>query len=851
MTLRSRPALGFLALFLFPVSALASAVAVVEPEGAGFMTRLAAREVRRYVYLRTGELPTLVSRVPEDQPAILVATKVDSLLQSLLPAEMQARVAGTGPEEYLVETVQGPKQRVVCIIGGDEAGVLYGAYRFCELLGVRFYLHGDVIPDNHRASELPQFSESGKPLFNIRGIQPFHDFPEGPDWWNRDDYLAYISQLAKLRMNFIGLHCYPEDGPHAEPSVWIGQASDLDENGSPRFSYPSMWANTERADQWGYLPMKTTDFAAGASLLFPEVVYGPEVMAGLMPQPSDSAACNQLFDRTGMLFRDAFRFAHDLGVKTCLGTETPLTIPRLLREHLEKQGKDPKDPQVIRELYQGIFKRISLIHPLDYYWFWTPEGWTWEGNKPEQFEATVRDIRAALEALDSLGNPFTLATSGWVLGPAHDRTALDKVLPKSIPMSCINREVGHDVVEPGFAGLEGRPKWAIPWMENDPNLVSPQPWVGRMRYDAADARRLGCTGLLGIHWRTKILAGNIAALASAAWDQSYAPTNWQLTFPPRKEPNEKPGPIERRRSMPVDDFYIDFARVNFGESGAEAIGRLFARIDGLDLPQASTWREGPGGIIAAKVEPSDYRFVAELESLRGKVRGAGNLERFDYWLNTYRYMRALSQVGSLRARLDEMVASLQQEKDAKRQKQKAKDAVALRVRLARAWEAMLSYLVAATDTPGELGTIANLEQHNRAHLKFLESHDEKLVQVTGQSLPREAAPGREYHGPARLTVPTVRSEVKAGETLSIRVLALDRKPIKELALYWRPMGQGTYAAVPATHLGRAVYQVPLPPVSADIEYYLQARTASGRKLVWPATAPDSCQTVIVLPEGDR
>ena len=44
------------------------------------------------------------------------------------------------------------------------------------------------------------------PLFALRGIQPFHDFPEGPDWWNRDQYLAMIGQLPKLRMNFFGLH---------------------------------------------------------------------------------------------------------------------------------------------------------------------------------------------------------------------------------------------------------------------------------------------------------------------------------------------------------------------------------------------------------------------------------------------------------------------------------------------------------------------------------------------------------------------------------------------------------------------------------------------------------------------
>ena len=110
-----------------------------------------------------------------------------------------------------------------------------------------------------------------------------------------------------------------------------------------------------------------------------------------------------------------------------------------------------------------------------------------------------------------------MATCGWVLGPQQDRTALDKILPKNCPISCINREVGRDTVEPGFAKFHNRPKWEIPWLENDPELTQPQPWVGRMLYDAADARRFGCTGLIGIHWRTKILAENISALAQAGW----------------------------------------------------------------------------------------------------------------------------------------------------------------------------------------------------------------------------------------------------------------------------------------------------------------------------------------------
>ncbi|MCA5962550.1 hypothetical protein LC724_22195 [Blautia sp. RD014234] len=52
-------------------------------------------------------------------------------------------------------------------------------------------------------------------------------------------------------------------------------------------------------------------------------------------------------------------------------------------------------------------------------------------------------------------------------------------------------------------------------------MISPQLWVGRMRRDAFDAKRYGCDGLLGIHWRTSSIAPNIKALMEAAWEQPW------------------------------------------------------------------------------------------------------------------------------------------------------------------------------------------------------------------------------------------------------------------------------------------------------------------------------------------
>lgn len=159
-------------------------------------------------------------------------------------------------------------------------------------------------------------------------------------------------------------------------------------------------------------------------------------------------------------------------------------------------------------------------HSLDYYWFWTPENWTWENVSPEVVERTMSGFRIAYDAAKRLNMPFQWATCGWVAGPQYDRALLGKELPQDMTVSCISRAVEHDPVEPGFAAVQGRGKWAIPWLEDDPAMTSAQLWVGRMRRDARDALNYGCNGLMGIHWRTRILGPNVAALAQAAWDQS-------------------------------------------------------------------------------------------------------------------------------------------------------------------------------------------------------------------------------------------------------------------------------------------------------------------------------------------
>jgi len=157
-------------------------------------------------------------------------------------------------------------------------------------------------------------------------------------------------------------------------------------------------------------------------------------------------------------------------------------------------GLDPETDESKVLLYQGIFKRIGQRHHLDYYWLWTPENWTWAGEESiQELPKAEKDILSALKALENKGSPFSLATCGWVLGPASDRAYFDKILPKDIPFSCINRNVGFAPVEKGFQKVSGRDKWQISWIEDDPALISPQLWAGRVGKVQGDPRIMGGT----------------------------------------------------------------------------------------------------------------------------------------------------------------------------------------------------------------------------------------------------------------------------------------------------------------------------------------------------------------------
>lgn len=807
-------------------------VVVIRPQ-APELEWLAANEVRRYVYLRTGKLMQ-VQRGASGADRIVV-TSQDRSLSGGIGQDL-------GPQQFTLNTTSASGARVWWIVGGDPAGTLYGAYRFAEKLGVRFGLDEDVLPDEPWPGELPTLNETGKPRFALRGLQPFHDFSVGPDWWNLHDYRSVLSQMAKLRMNFIGFHTYPCWNPSAGPeaNVWSGLPEDVDQRGDVRFGYEAGVVTTRRG--WEVKPFPTSRYASGAGLLFEDDDYGPDFMLDCLDWPKTEETCTAMFNRYGDFQQRVFGQARRLGVKTCTGTELPLGIPKTLAARLEARGMQVEDPAVIRLLYEGTFLRLARKTPPDYYWFWAPEIWLgaepgcagWEITTRGNVERDLGVIEAAARAAKA---PFAFATSGWRLGTRDNPFWLTQRTPQGWAASSINTSGGMDPVEKHYGDLPGRPKWVIGWAEDDSTAGAHcctcwdlQLWVARMFANSQEASRYGCEGMMAIHWRTAAISPNITALARAGWELAGAGEAATRTDPAA---SQRPG---------LDAYWAEWARGLFGgEAGAEA-GRILQKFDGTH-PAINALVAGGAQTTEAKIADF-FAPLRELEALRPRIQGAGNRERFDYWLNligaTHLRVRTWVLADRLAARMKEAGSSPEA---GPRRSLAQNNLLPLRLDLARHYEKLIAALVQCAKSAGEVGTISSIESGTRE--RVVSAQDAALAQMLGGPLPPEAAVSSAYRSEPRIFVSAKCTQMNAGQPSEIRAFVLSGRKCTGLNLHWRPLGDGAFQKTPATHKARQAYRVSLPAQpTTTLEYYLEAELDNGQQIRWPVTAPAINQTVI-------
>lgn len=860
--------------FLFP-GKQSNGQSVVYPESGTDQELLAAKEVRRYIYLRTGNLLNFqaVNSIPASGDLILIGEHTDPLIKKV--TRLKAPAGG-----FIIKS-ENNSGRTILVISGDNANsTLYGAYRFAEKLGCRFYFHGDVIPDKQIKLDIDGFDEQGQPLTNkgnqlaTRGVQPFQNFPPGAVMWTTEDWEMYITQLPKMGMNFIGLHTYmadPEDdhvgdyGPLL--NIWLGHEGDLNPDGTVDFAYDATFFHTHQ-DIIGWGEVDAKEIPGGAGQLFPTDGYPPQIIGETYHHTQ--AGYTESFNKTADLFSEVFSLANDLGIKTATGIEVPTGmdketgekpfvngIPEVLQNRLKnKYNLNPISRKATAEIYKGMYQWLRYNDiPVDYFWIWTKEIWMpWgEASKDSARVKTVREnIRTAINVYEQMNNkPFNqFALGGWIFGAQGDPDVFEDILP--------DLNFAYSFMNPAY-NLEGeymetgewidqipeeRVHWPFTWFEYDYALEQPIFFMDRIFSDARRAYQQKADGFIAEFWRTKMLTPMFALYKDLTWD--YAATGETIK-------NDLPSTKAEKKAI-IDSIYLDWAIHEFGNGPAatQIAEDLSAFEKNRKFPDVVNFsEEGPNGFWTQgyitggdwfddhdwgpwSEEKEFFTWFNKWDELRSQIQGAGNRARFDYWYNVY---KGYKQMCRFACELNQYEAHIEN-KD-------LDQAARHRSKMARLWEQIMSTHVQRVYDEIDLGVILNLE--GRTWKDLIEgTYDTKFIRAGG-SLPEDKDPIKQYTGDKFITCIPVLTQVKPEQALDIKALIMG--DAQEPTLYYRTLGNKSFKSIPIFHDSGGVYRVTIPGQSKDFEWYITASTSLG-DVVFPVSAGKNVdkriyQTVVV------
>jgi hypothetical protein len=370
---------------------------------------------------------------------------------------------------------------------------------------------------------------------------------------------------------------------------------------------------------------------------------------------------------------------------------------------------------------------------------------------------------------------------------------------------------------------------------------------------------------------------NVSALAKSAWEQETRSPVSILQSPVAGKLDQYLDSIEGKdrkiRDLQCRDFYAGWCKIQFGESPSlDSLTTIFTNLDGVRekttslkaektrLPRPSDWMNGPGNVLVNR-HPWDsvkvqYGFIDKMEKLRPSISGRGNLERFDYWLNQFKYMKAMDKLACSMGEYKTVETRyIESNADPKEKSSFAKEKLLPLVkREAKELEEVHYYLISTLSNWGEIGNVTNWQQHIIPYQ--FQSQIKEVVKLTGDSawvpdlLPKDLSSNQHISTSAhqhitKMIVPSPQTIIRKGQDYQVKVITFNLKPSK-IKMYWRLLGQKTFNESDLTQTSKNYWLATIPSsgISDDFEYYI---TADNKKeYIFPASAPAVSFTVTRL-----
>lgn len=780
-----------------------------------FKQRLACRELQRgfqqLAYrgrLVIGELPGPEARA-EELRIVLMAT-------------------GASGEAYSIESDAAPPQLV--FRGASDQALLYAVFDFLERQGACFGIDGDSYPiELPVALTLPEPGQvwQGQARFAVRGLLPWPDFLNCVSVYNREDWRAYLEAMVRMRFNTLGIHVYGQEDQWAESFLsfeygGVGHLAHLD---------------TTVSDRWGYLPQRTSRYGMSAAQYFDDEIFGADSTRRARG-PWEAAEMAQ------QLWREAFAYAEQLGIRTGVGFE-PYRVPEEIRracppevrqeEIYDFHGRTNRveriDPQsrTARYILETRLAQLLEAYPsVSYVYLWEDEMVNW-ASQAHNVPIPVTPFLQAHDFLRRHAPGKRLVLAGWG-GVVRHFAELHRALPADVIFTALNDQVGWDPVHEAFGQLGDRERWPIPWLEDDPAMWFPQFHVHRFANDLARAEQFGCQGVLGIHWRHRIVDPTAIYMARRCWTPALDPHHYYAAYAATQAHTVRTAALadlladvdKNRRLLATwnGEYLPDGHHVNQGFSG--------------DYSEAFTIESG--FTIPDRLMADQQAVITALGALLAEAEAPWERERLAYLFGQIRFLDPYAQAWRNGVKLHQLILA---QRARARQGDSAGAATVIRAEGVPLWIELLGHVRKAVlsfqhtvATRNDLGMLASI--HNKfvriatfrlraSLLEFLE----ELPAAAEAAYQACLAPDTEL--PAALIVPTRPTRLAPGESVTITAIAPGLLEVTAVALGWRRLGSPAWQSIPMTHVGRRTYTatVAMAGDAQGIEYKVEATFAAS------------------------
>jgi len=240
---------------LLAALAHASPVAVTVGEDAPELERLAAAELCRYLQVLYDISASPAADVPGEAETVFIIGRPDTN-----PATARFVAASPVPklsdQGILLRPVNTGDKAGLLITGGSPRAVLWATYELVERWGVRYLVHGDVLPNEPGELRLPQSEVHLEPNLRTRCWRLVNDLAMGPVSWSLEEDRRFLCQIVKMKYNRIFISLWPAQpfvhytfrGVAKPPGVlYFGDRYPIDDDtvGKDRFHGMSEFTNPE------------------------------------------------------------------------------------------------------------------------------------------------------------------------------------------------------------------------------------------------------------------------------------------------------------------------------------------------------------------------------------------------------------------------------------------------------------------------------------------------------------------------------------------------------------------------------------------------------------------------------